>query len=68
MICPRCGGKVRVLDSVNNAEENEIHRKRKCNDCELVFYTTEYETRPDPRFRLDWFRHHRCRTWKGELK
>ena len=63
MTCPRCGGKVRVLDSVNNAEENEIHRKRKCNDCELVFYTTEYEVRRDERFRRDWYKYHRNRPY-----
>jgi transcriptional regulator NrdR family protein len=59
MICPRCGAKVRVLDVVHNTEENEIYRKRKCEDCELVFYTTEYEIRSDARFRSDWYKYRR---------
>lgn len=63
MVCPRCGGKVRVIDSVNNTEENEIYRKRKCEYCELVFYTTECELRRDERFARDWYKHHRNRNY-----
>lgn len=60
MTCPRCGGKVRVIDSVNDPDENEIYRKRKCEDCELVFYTSECEVRADTYFRSKWYRYHRA--------
>ena len=59
MNCPRCGGKVGVIDSVHNTDENEIYRKRKCKDCELIFYTAEYEIRHDLSFRSEWYRFHR---------
>lgn len=59
MVCPRCGGKIGVLDSVHNTEENETYRKRKCEDCELVFYTEEHEIRADQLFRSKWYRYHR---------
>lgn len=42
MRCPKCSGRVKVVDTTNS-EENEIYRKRKCLDCGHVFYTTEFE-------------------------
>lgn len=59
MTCPRCGGKTRVIDTVNSLEESEIYRKRKCCDCELAFYTTEYVVKNDMEFRKTWYGNHR---------
>ena len=59
MVCPRCGGKIGVVDSVHNTDENEIYRKRKCKDCELIFYTTEFTIRRDEKFIREWYRYHR---------
>lgn len=59
MVCPRCGGKIRVVDSVNNTDENETYRRKKCDDCELVFYTTEYEVRRDQQLVYRWHKYHR---------
>ena len=59
MVCPSCGGKVGVIDSVHNTDENEIYRKRKCKDCELIFYTTEFVICRDEKFIREWYRYHR---------
>lgn len=43
MNCPKCGGKTKVTDVVNNFSHNETYRRRKCVTCDHVFYTTESE-------------------------
>jgi transcriptional regulator NrdR family protein len=39
MRCPECKGDVKVVDSASNA--NTVIRRRRCLDCDYVFYTTE---------------------------
>ena len=51
MNCPKCGGKVSVLENFNNTEDNEIYRKRKCKKCGNVFYTVEFEADEDESLR-----------------
>lgn len=41
MLCPKCGGKSGVIDTVKNPVDNEIYRQRKCTDCGRVFYSIE---------------------------
>ena len=42
MVCPKCGGKIRVTDTFPT-ENNEIYRHRKCDVCCYSFYTVEFE-------------------------
>ena len=39
MNCPECGGKVRVMDVVNDCER--VIRRRKCKECDHLFFTIE---------------------------
>lgn len=39
MNCPNCNGKNRVIDSVTT--DKSVIRRRKCLDCEQLFYTEE---------------------------
>ena len=39
MVCPKCGGKVRVAYCLPN--ETSVLRKRNCNNCGYTFCTTE---------------------------
>ena len=41
MQCPRCNGSTRVVETFNDVEE--MHRRRKCNDCSHAFLTCESE-------------------------
>lgn len=59
MVCPKCNGKVTVIDTVQDTDNNEIYRKRKCCNCEYIFYTTEFEVRKTPQFKEDWGKYHR---------
>lgn len=44
MFCPICYNKSKVLETRNNIEENEIYRRRICNnkECGHKFYTAEF--------------------------
>lgn len=59
MKCPKCGGKVNVMDTVHNTDLNEIYRERICEDCGHIFYTTEYEVVQNQAFEEDWAQYHR---------
>lgn len=41
MDCPYCGSASRVIDS--RSESNRVLRRRKCFECEKLFFTTEIE-------------------------
>ena len=41
MICPKCGGKIKVLDVRHNTRTNEDYRKRRCTECGYTFFTVE---------------------------
>lgn len=58
MNCPKCKGKVKVIDSVNT-QDNEIFRRRRCVVCVHEFYTREYEIIPDTKFKSIWGAYHR---------
>jgi transcriptional regulator NrdR family protein len=57
MNCPKCSGRALVVDSVLAEEEN--YRKRRCLDCNHVFYTVEYEAVRNEEFREQWKRNYR---------
>lgn len=59
MICPKCGGKIRVADLVHNKNENATYRRRECTECGHKFYTTESEIEKTSEFWRDWSVHHR---------
>ena len=42
MTCPMCGAKTYVTDS--RTECDAVYRKRKCAECEYVFFTAETES------------------------
>lgn len=45
MMCPKCGGKSKVINSrlaMDQDEEVRV-RCRRCEDCAHTFYTIEYE-------------------------
>lgn len=42
MTCPKCGGGARVVDTFPT-ENNEVYRRRRCDDCWNAFYTIEFE-------------------------
>ena len=56
MICPSCGCKSRVVNTVNDPIVNETHRQRKCLGCGTVFYTTESVSSMSLSFRRSWNR------------
>ena len=41
MICPKCGGKSGVRDTIQNPDNCETYRRLKCLECGNIFYTTE---------------------------
>lgn len=45
MTCPVCGGKSKVEKSCSDTET--IYRRRSCQECGYVFYTTESESTSD---------------------
>lgn len=62
MKCPKCGGKTRVRDNVNDEQANERYRRRLCKSCGHEFYTIEFEIEDDDQLRETWSRNHRSRT------
>lgn len=57
MVCPKCSGKVKVIDNVNVA--NDIYRKRRCVNCKHVFFTAEFEAEYEGMFKDEWNSNHR---------
>lgn len=43
MVCPKCEGKVSVIDVRHDQGSNETYRQRKCTVCQHIFYTVEFE-------------------------
>lgn len=58
MVCPKCGEKLKVVDSANTSDE--ILRKRKCTKCEHTLYTIEYEVENDEPFNKQWTKYNRA--------
>lgn len=67
MMCPKCDGKVQVIDSVNT-KYNEVYRRRKCTACGYMFYTSECFIFPDTEFMNTWYDSYRRHKKKGEEK
>lgn len=65
MVCPKCEGEARVVDTVKTPE-NEVYRRRKCVKCDHGFYTVEFEADVTDKFRSEWTEHHRLHIWRGE--
>ena len=59
MVCPRCNGKVLVIDTVNVSSENQIYRKRACTSCGHTFFTSESIAKQDIQFLDNWNQNHR---------
>ena len=53
MTCPKCGGKIRVLDTVHNPD-NETYRRKRCTVCSHEFFTTEFEIEVTDEFKREW--------------
>lgn len=54
MQCPKCNGKVIVIDSSNNTDDNETYRRRKCTVCGYKFYTSEMVVEHTDEFKRLW--------------
>lgn len=53
MICPECGGKIKVMETAQT-ENNETYRRKKCLECGRLIFTAEYEVEPTEQFRTEW--------------
>ena len=53
MLCPKCLGKTRVIDTRNNIKENEIYRRRICDNkkCGYKFHTVEFTVEENDNFK-----------------
>lgn len=58
MVCPKCGGKIHVVDNVNT-NENETYRQKECRKCGHIFYTVEFEVDNDNSLKNTWKNNHR---------
>lgn len=67
MKCPKCGGDVRVADTVCT-DENEILRMRVCKKCKWPIFTMEFECEYDRSYKELWNRNHRSPKRKERLK
>lgn len=52
MLCPKCLGKTRVINTYNNIKENETYRHRICANkkCGYKFYTVEFTVEENDNF------------------
>lgn len=41
MVCIHCSGKTRVINSRSQKRDNQVWRRRQCQDCQAVFTTEE---------------------------
>ena len=62
MKCPKCNGKLKVVDNVMKNDENL--RRRMCVDCGHTIYTVEFEVEDTPEFEIDWWNNHRKSEYK----
>lgn len=45
MICPKCGGKLIVLDSRPDEKNNRVRRRKQCEQCGERITTIEFDTK-----------------------
>lgn len=55
MTCPKCKGKLRCIGTVMYDKENEIFRKKECENCWEQFYTVEFTVEENDRFKHEWY-------------
>lgn len=67
MTCNKCGGKSKIVDTVNVKDDNETYRKHKCVECGRVFYTTEIEIVPDDLYIDNWYDNYRKKKEKENV-
>ena len=58
MKCPKCGGKLKVIDCVPTPEE--VMRRRRCLDCGRDLYTMEFEVQANQEYFNEWAANHRA--------
>jgi len=58
MTCPNCGGRLKVIDVVQT-DDNRTLRKKRCDDCAMVIYTSEIAIVVDHEFMSTWSEHAR---------
>lgn len=55
MKCPKCEGRWMIVDDiVENENDREVYRRRKCHGCGHIFYTVEFEVDVNKRFEEEW--------------
>ena len=54
MKCTICGERTRVVSTINNTDDFEIYRERKCLGCGRRYFTSEFEVDNDKDFRKLW--------------
>ena len=59
MKCPKCKGKLLVLDNVNDEENFETYRLKKCRECGHSLYTVESEVFVNESFKSAWRKNYR---------
>lgn len=68
MKCPKCGEKTRVIEVVNNSDDLEVYRQRRCPSCGYLMYTTESVTVWSSDFDERWHKHYRRKKKRYERK
>ena len=69
MECPNCKvGKLKILSSAFNPDENEAYKKRECMGCGHVFYTVEYEVIANKQFIETFTKYYNKRYYEQKLK
>lgn len=53
MVCPKCKGKLKVIDSMD-VSQNEVYRRKKCLNCGHLLYTCEFEVEATKLFKKEW--------------
>ena len=43
MICPKCGGKLKTVDTLPNSVDQAVYRRKRCLECKHLIYTEEVE-------------------------
>ena len=67
MTCPKCFGKVRVMDT--QSDDETVYRRRVCVECGYLFYTEEFEsTSAEMNFKILDNEYHVRRRLKGSSK
>lgn len=43
MLCTKCKGKLKTIQTVRDTETNEVMRYKRCRECNHEMYTCEFE-------------------------